>query len=316
MGCCQAQNTHEVTESNFHIDVSYAHTADLKIKELKRDGSVESEEAVHCSLTSPTTFECRRLTVGAQTYAVSTCVLPGLDPRGNYLKECQDGIFVGQSAAGVLLVLMDGHGNDGLKVVKACLKKIEQYFKENSEAFEQEPQTAIESMLLGCDQLVKADPELDCSLSGSTAVAAYLNASGLHVGSVGDSRAVLGMLAGRSGQPTAPPCKNAHFRQITPPHPVEAVQLSVDQKPNHVGEMDRILKAGGRVSKITDQYGKQVGPYRAWQKFGSLPGLAMSRSIGDKMGSEIGVIATPVFNDFGLYTGCDLFIVLASDGVW
>lgn len=316
MGCCQAQNNHEVTDSSSHVDVSYEHTANLQIKELKRDGSVESVEAVSCFLTSPTTFECRQVTVGAQTYAVSTCVLPGLDPRGNYLKECQDGIYVAHNGSGVLLVLMDGHGNDGLKVVKACMTKIEQYFKENSEGFEQEPQSAIESMLLGCDRLVKADPNIDCSLSGSTAVAAYLNASGLHVGSVGDSRAVLGMLGSTVAQPTQPPYKNSHFRHINSPRPIEAVQLSVDQKPNHVGEMDRILKAGGRVAKITDQYGKQVGPYRAWQKFGSLPGLAMSRSIGDQMGSEIGVIATPVFNDFDLFTGCDLFIVLASDGVW
>ena len=254
--------------------------------------------------------------MGAQSYAVSTCVLPGLDPRGNYLKECQDGVFVTQNASGVLLVLMDGHGNDGLKIVKASLKEISRYFAEMAELFETEPQNAIEGMLLGCDRLVKADPELDCSLSGSTAVAVYFNASGLHVGSVGDSRAVMGMLVSRAAPPTSVPNKNAHYRTITPPRPIEAVQLTVDQKPNHVGEMDRILKSGGRVAKITDQYGKLVGPYRAWQKFGSLPGLAMSRSIGDKMGSEIGVIAMPVFNDFSVYAGCDLFVVLASDGVW
>lgn len=298
------------------LEVSYAHSADLQIKDLRRDGTVEDIEQVHCALTAPSSFLSRRVTLGSLSYAVSACVLPGLDTRGNYIKECQDGVFVTSNDNGILLVLMDGHGVDGLKVVNVCLKYMEKFFHDKAADFESEPQAAIEEMLVGCDRLVKGDPELDCSLSGSTAVVVYLNSTGLHVGSVGDSRAVMGMLTGRSSPPSQRLHRNAHFRTITSAHPLEAVQLTVDQKPNHVGEMDRILRSGGRVSKITDQYGKKVGPYRVWQKFGSLPGLAMSRSIGDVLGSEIGIIATPVFNDFSLYSGNDLFVVLASDGIW
>lgn len=51
-----------------------------------------------------------------------------------------------------------------------------------------------------------------------------------------------------------------------------------------------------------------------WAKNRNLPGLAMSRSIGDGIGTEFGVINTPIFTHFSL--SADSFIVMASDGVW
>ena len=41
----------------------------------------------------------------------------------------------------------------------------------------------------------------------------------------------------------------------------------------------------------------------------------MSRSIGDKIASSIGVIPTPVINSYKLYGDTDQFIVIASDGI-
>ena len=45
------------------------------------------------------------------------------------------------------------------------------------------------------------------------------------------------------------------------------------------------------------------------------PGLAMSRSIGDKAGREIGVISEPEIFEM-LIQEEDKFIIIASDGVW
>ena len=42
----------------------------------------------------------------------------------------------------------------------------------------------------------------------------------------------------------------------------------------------------------------------------------MSRAIGDKIASGIGVIANPIMNSFRLYSELDQFIVIASDGIW
>jgi serine/threonine protein phosphatase PrpC len=46
-----------------------------------------------------------------------------------------------------------------------------------------------------------------------------------------------------------------------------------------------------------------------------LPGLAMSRSMGDKVAHSVGVTAEPEVLEFTLSLD-DKFMVIASDGVW
>ena len=58
-------------------------------------------------------------------------------------------------------------------------------------------------------------------------------------------------------------------------------------------------------------------PFRVWSPVVDLPGLAMSRSIGDGMAKGLGVIAEPEVKIF--YTSPEAklaSIVLASDGIW
>ena len=50
---------------------------------------------------------------------------------------------------------------------------------------------------------------------------------------------------------------------------------------------------GGKVEKIKNKYGKEIGPFRVWNKARDFPGLAMSRSIGDFNGKNIGIIPDP-----------------------
>ena len=54
------------------------------------------------------------------------------------------------------------------------------------------------------------------------------------------------------------------------------------------------MKSGGRVSRMTDTLGNQVGPFRVWKGSHNYPGLAMSRSLGDSCASDIGIIPTPI----------------------
>ena len=55
---------------------------------------------------------------------------------------------------------------------------------------------------------------------------------------------------------------------------------------------------GGEVRQLKNELGEYIGPYRVWAKNGDYPGLAMSRSIGDLKGKNIGIIPDP-----GICTG-------------
>ena len=143
-----------------------------------------------------------------------------------------------------------------------------------------------------------------------------INPLGIHASSVGDSRAVLATLP-RDNNALIPEFKPSAFkRAVRPIRNLSAVALTIDQKPNHEEELKRIRAAGGVVEKLADELGRPIGPYRVWKKKGNLPGLAMSRSLGDRVAHEIGVISTPIFHGFQFFPSFDQFVVLASDGVW
>lgn len=148
----------------------------------------------------------------------------------------------------------------------------------------------------------------------------------LDIASVGDSRAVLGSIRSLENPPAFPrPLRGeakTHIesiqrkRVITLEFPLYPIQLTKDQKPEDPEELVRIFKAGGRVQQIIDEQGRKIGPYRVWKPNTNGPGIAMSRSIGDTQGSDLGVISEPIITEYLLNWDTDLFMVIASDGVW
>ena len=77
--------------------------------------------------------------------------------------------------------------------------------------------------------------------------------------------------------------------------------LSVDFKPEMPEERERIIMSGGVVEQMKDELGEGCGPYRVWVKGKDYPGLAMSRSIGDLKGKEVGVIPNPGILEYEKY---------------
>ncbi len=62
--------------------------------------------------------------------------------------------------------------------------------------------------------------------------------------------------------------------------------------------------------------GRTVGEPRMWLQQAHSPGLLLSRSLGDLMASTVGCTATPEVSFATLRPHVDIFMVLASDGVW
>jgi serine/threonine protein phosphatase PrpC len=105
-------------------------------------------------------------------------------------------------------------------------------------------------------------------------------------------------------------------RAVTVNSSVQPVQLTKDQKPEDTEELIRIFRCGGRVQQLKDEKGNKIGPYRVWKPNTNGPGLAMSRSIGDAVGTDLGVISDPVITEYHVNWDADLFMMCASDGVW
>ncbi|CAL4970541.1 unnamed protein product [Urochloa decumbens] len=140
-------------------------------------------------------------------------------------------------------------------------------------------------------ELKLQSPNLDCSFSGTTAVCAIKQGSDLIIANLGDSRAVLATMS-----------DSGHLA---------AVQLTVDHKPSLPGEAERIKRCGGRVFALKDE----PSVARVWLPGEDLPGLAMARSLGDLRLKRHGVVPEPEVAHRRVGRG-DLFIVLATDGVW
>jgi len=143
-----------------------------------------------------------------------------------------------------------------------------------------------------------ADKGIDSSLSGTTAVAGLVfgppGQRQIITANAGDSRAVLAYEEGGV---------------------MKVTDLSDDQKPDREDERKRVQSFGGRVEPLIDEVGEPIGPARVWLPNMMLPGLAMSRSIGDDIAATVGVHATPEVSVVPL-TDKHKFMIVASDGVW
>ena len=136
--------------------------------------------------------------------------------------------------------------------------------------------------------------KIDVTFSGSTCVTVAIHGRTIICGNVGDSRAIL-------------------VRQHN--EDWEFTELSKDHKPDSPREHARIVAQGGRVSPFRNESGMGIGPARVWISGEEIPGLAMSRSIGDAVAHSVGVTPMPDLTTH-LLTPSDKALILASDGLW
>uniref|UniRef100_A0A804PHK0 protein-serine/threonine phosphatase n=1 Tax=Zea mays TaxID=4577 RepID=A0A804PHK0_MAIZE len=141
------------------------------------------------------------------------------------------------------------------------------------------------------DKELKLQANVDCNFSGTTAVCAIKQGKDLIVANLGDSRAVLATMSDTGY--------------------LKAVQLTTDQKPNVPQEAERIKRCNGRVFALKDE----PSVLRVWLPDEDCPGLAMARSLGDYRLKRHGVVSEPEVTHRRVAPG-DLFIILATDGVW
>ena len=91
--------------------------------------------------------------------------------------------------------------------------------------------------------------------------------------------------------------------------------ISIIHKPDEPKEKQRILEMGGEIHPYYDENGIYEGPNRIYAKNKTYPGLCLSRSIGDLIGEEIGIISEPDIIIKNIDSTCK-YIILGSDGLW
>lgn len=313
MGTCLACRNLSEVDSNLEGTSVYPEKVDLTIKGLRNTGG-----KLTVSLKHPISTSTSASPIIGKPMQLSSCVIPGQDPRGSYMKDCQDCLGHLSLDTVALTVLCDGHGKNGKIVADFCVKFMLDYFSSQAQAFRVNASSALVAMFEESDRELLKEKDIDASLSGCTAVAVVLSDEFLHVASVGDSRAVLASIP-KAGDvlPVLSNTTETKFRRrVVPLRLLIPVQLTVDQKPDSEEEIERIRSAGGVVKRMVDENGNSLGPFRVWKPNSRIPGLAMSRSIGDFVAAEVGVIATPIVQRFPVEQTSDLFFMIASDGVW
>lgn len=192
----------------------------------------------------------------------------------------------------VLFGVLDGHGEAGDLVSRYVADRLPQRLVRHAQ-FATTPSVAIKEELDRLERAMLGDASIDTEFSGSTAVIATVRDRKLTVCNVGDSRIIAArMIDGK----------------------LTAIEVSIDHKPDRDDEQKRIVATGGRVFAVEYDDGIS-GPPRVWLGHMDIPGLAMSRSIGDTVAHTAGVSSEPEVFNYDIHAD-DKLLIMASDGLW
>lgn len=270
------------------------------IKQVRRRLSVVSDNALIEGLEALSTNDDAASGGGGgfiSSYA-------GVSKKGyapyNPKKKNQDRLIMaedGESGA-LMLAVFDGHGEAGHLVSDQFKQNYanEVFASDEYKAGGEGINQAMKEKFLSIEARVLRDGSIDTEFSGTTAVATVITMDKkLYCANVGDSRIILGETKGDDGK-------------------VHAREVSIDNKPDDPKEKARIVASGGRVFAVEYDDGVD-GPARVWLKHMDIPGLAMSRSLGDTVAHSAGVISEAELYEVQLSPATKT-LVIGSDGLW
>jgi len=224
----------------------------------------------------------------------------GLSKKGhapyNPRKKNQDSLIMADHADtnSLVLCVLDGHGEAG--------DGVSQFFKRelakemfNHPSWVSDPKKATADAIHKCEQQILRNSRVDTEFSGTTLSMAIIRGNTIIGVNIGDSRVTIGKLG--------------------PKGKIIAEEFTHDHKPETPDEKKRIIAAGGRVFAVEYDDGID-GPPRVWLGHMDVPGLAMSRSLGDAVAHTAGVSSEPEFFERELDPEKDRCILVATDGLW
>ena len=191
-----------------------------------------------------------------------------------------------------LFLVIDGHGTDGHLVSKQIKKIFSSHFKQSFPAKPTEDR--IKKSLLHSFEKTSSDltsSNLDIVFSGATVTAIVISGSNIVCGNLGTCRVVSAQDLGK-WQP---------------------VTLTVDHDLSNLKEKKRMVLMNARIVKMVDMYGFDSEIFFVEKE--DLPGLSITRSIGDKIGKYAGMLSIPDISTFTL-TSNDKFLIIGTENFW
>ena len=260
----------------------------------KKNHNKQQSISIICRLNTPLLKDSMindKIQINKRVMKINSCTLAGYTSPG-LQKINQDNYFIKKDFLNepelFFIGICDGHGIHGHLISEYVSKNLPDYLNELSDE-------SIKNAYLTIHNDLQKENKIDSTLSGTTCTSILVSQNRVICSNVGDSRAILSRY------------ENGIYNSIN---------LSRDHKPTETDEMKRILSNGGRIKQFYDEKIKEfIGPERIWLKNSEIPGLAMSRSIGDTIAHSVGVISEPEIIKVD-FVGSEKFIVIASDGIW
>ncbi|CAD8208362.1 unnamed protein product [Paramecium pentaurelia] len=214
---------------------------------------------------------------------------------GNPTKQNQDSYILLSNISNKTymhyFLVFDGHGVNGHHVSNFLKQQFQLYTTQFSQLLENNPQFAIQTIFTHVSQALNQSG-IDLKYSGSTVIGLFMLHNKIYCSNLGDSRAIM---------------LSRHNRWILK-------YLSRDHKPQCADEAQRIINYGGRIDSYRDSQGLSYGPLRVWSN-ANVPGLAMTRSMGDQVAKKVGVIDKPEIFNFTMDI-MDRALLIGSDGLF
>ena len=256
----------------------------------------------------------------------------GEEENGLSKDNNQDASIILKNVCGIecydIYGIMDGHGANGHLVSNFVKNRVKEFFNnKNNYKLKNSNKENWSKILNICNEIYEKlkqdhyelikkfyknindelyDTKFDVHFSGTTCVLVFKIGKKLICSNVGDSRAMMVERIFTFDEKT---------NDIV--NKYEVIELSHDHKPEKKGERERIEKLGGEVEQeyLNEEDEKSDLPFRVWKKGCDYPGIAISRSLGDKIAKEIGVTSEPEIIEIDINKNSK-YIMMGSDGIF
>ena len=224
---------------------------------------------------------------------INSCTLAGYKSNGMQ-KLNQDKFFIKKNFLDepeqFFIGVCDGHGMHG----HIISEYVSEFLPKNLISVINDE--SIKSTIVSTQKsLLKENTKIDSTLSGSTCTSVIISTQKIICVNLGNSLAILARY------------ENGRYNVLN---------LSREHKLTEYDEMKRVLNKGGIIKQSYNIKAKEyTGPQKVFLKNSEIPGLSISRSFGDSIAHNIGVISEPEIFRFN-YNGNEKFIVIATEGIW